>query len=195
VFNEVLRAVLRLVIDYFRWTQLIPMLACWGLLLAVLFFITVTSLESEGVEAFETVVAVIFGLVALLPDAILPRGPDGSIEMSGSDFIDLAAWAWFVLSIIAMLVNWIAGDRLRPEFLKTLPGRLRTAAIAAAIVCLSLIVIRLLVPQNFNGPFVSWLPTFIGMPLIVWIVSAYSLCVSAILSLIDDLVVAQTSSR
>lgn len=171
------------------------MLACWGLLLAVLFAVIVTSFESQGIAAFEVVFSAIFGIVSFLPEAVLPRGEDGSIELSGADFIDLAAWAWLLVSIVAMLLNWIVGDRLRPQFLATLPGRLKAAAIAAALVCASLITVRLLVPENFNGSFVSWLPTLIGMPLIVWIVSAYSLCVSAILKLVDDLVVAHTSSE
>jgi hypothetical protein len=191
VLNDILRAVFRLVIDYFRWTQLLPMLVCWGLLLAVLFAITLTSLDSQGLDAFETVVGVVFGVISLLPEALLPRGPDGSIELDGGDLVNLAGWGWLLLSIVAMAINWLVGDRLRPSFLKTLPGRLKTAAFAAAFVSIALMTVRLLVPDNFNGAFVSWLPTFIGMPLIVWIVSAYSLSVSAVLSLLDDAVVAQ----
>ena len=191
MLNEVIRAVIRLAIDYFRWTQLIPMLACWGLLLAVLLAMTLTSFETQGIAALEVVFAIIFGIGSYLPDAMLPRGPDGSIELSGGELLDLATWLWLLISVVAMFVNWLIGERLRPRFLSTLAGRIKVAAVAAALVSASLILVRLLVPENFNGPFISWLPTFVGMPLIVWIVSVYSLCVSAILKLLDESVVSR----
>jgi hypothetical protein len=191
VLNEILRAVLRLAIDYFRWTQLIPMLACWGFLLAFCFAIMLTSFESQGVAAFEMIAAVIFGAMAILPDALVQRGPDGSIGLSGDELIDIAAWLWFLLSIIAMLINWAVGERLRPRFLRTLSGRLKTAGVAAAFVGVTLIAVRVFVPENFNGSFVSWLPPLVGVPVIVWIVSAYSLCMSAMLSLLDEVAVAR----
>lgn len=168
-----------------------PMLICWAVLLAVLVAIAVTSFGSQGLEAFEVVVGALFGAFTLLPDSLLPRGPDGSIELSTDEFVELIGWSWVALSVAAMVINWLVGDRLRPKFLESLGGRLKTAAIAAGLVSIALIAIRLLVPENFNGPFLSWLPTLIGMPLIVWIVSAYSLCVSAILTLLDKSVVSQ----
>lgn len=71
-------------------------------------------------------------------------------------------------SIIAMLLNWLFGERLRPQFLKTLLERLKTAGVAVVLV---------------------------SVTLIVWIVSAYSLCVSAILTLLDETIIARTYAR
>jgi len=90
-----------------------------------------------------------------------------------------------------LLINWAVGERLRPRFLRTLSGRLKTAGVAAALVGVTLIAVRVFMPDNFNGSFVSWLPPLVGVPVIVWIVSAYSLCMSAMLSLLDEVAVAR----
>jgi hypothetical protein len=185
VNNEIIRAVARLGIDYIRWTQLVPMLAAWGLLLLALLAIAFTSFEEQGTAALETVFAVIGGIYALLPDSVAARSDNGSLELSGDDLIALASWAWFALAAFAMLVNWLVGERLRPRFLATLSGRIKTAGILAASISVLLLAIRVIVPENFNGSVTAWLPTLIGGPLVVWILSVYSLSISALLSAIE----------
>jgi len=185
VNNEIIRAVARLGIDYIRWTQLVPMLAAWGLLLLALLAIAFTSFEEQGTAAVETVFSIIGAIYGLLPASLTAQSDGGSLELSGDDLISLASWAWFALAALAMLVNWLVGERLRPRFLATLSGRIKTAGFLAAGVSVALLTIRMIVPENFNGSLAAWLPTMIGGPLIVWILSVYSLSISALLSTID----------
>ncbi len=188
--NDVIRAILRLAIDYFRWTQLLPMLAAWGFLLLGLFAIALTSFEDQATALLEAFFAVFGAVYRLLPDSLTGVAEDGSLRLSGDDLISALSWAWFVLSGIAMIVNWLVGERLRPDFLATLSGRIKTAGFLAAGVSVLVLVIRVLVPENFGGPITAWLPTLIGGPLIVWIISVYSLSVSAALSFVDAKLVA-----
>lgn len=188
--NDVIRAILRLAIDYFRWTQLLPMLAAWGFLLLALFAIALTSFEDQATALLEAFFAAFGAVYRLLPDSLTGVAEDGSLRLSGDDLISALSWAWFVLSGIAMIVNWLVGERLRPDFLTTLSGRIKTAGFLAAGVSVLVLVIRVLVPENFGGPIIAWLPTLIGGPLIVWIISVYSLSVSAALSFVDAKLVA-----
>ncbi|MGD2167813.1 MAG: hypothetical protein PVF63_06865 [Gammaproteobacteria bacterium] len=183
--KELLRAIMSLAIDYFRWTQLVPMLACWAFLVLCLVAFALTSFESQGLAALEAVVAIVAGVASMLPEAITQRTADRSIDLSGDDLVDLALWSWFFLSMIAVAINWIVGERLRPRFLTTLRGRIAAAGIAAVLVSVAMIAIRLLAPGNFNGSFVSWLPFLLGAPVIVWFVSIYSLSVSAALGMLE----------
>jgi hypothetical protein len=193
--NELLRAAIGLVIDYFRWTQLVPMLACWAFLLACLFAFILTSFESQSIAALEAVVAIALQVVALVPEGLIPRAPDGSIELSEDELLDFATWSWFLLSMLAMLINWIAGERLRPAFLAKLSGRIKSAGIATILVSGALISVRIAAPANFNGSLVSWLPFLIGAPVLVWIVSVYSLSVSAALSLVESILLSNQEVR
>ena len=183
--KELLRAIISLAIDYFRWTQLVPMLACWALLIACLVAFVLTSFESQGLAALEAVLAIVAAVASVLPESFTPRAADGSIELSGDELIDMAMWSWFFVSMIAVVINWIVGERLRPRFLTTLRGRIGTAGFAASFVSIAMIAVRLLAPGNFNGSFVSWLPFLLGAPVIVWFVSIYSLSVSAALGLLE----------
>ena len=183
---ELLRALRRLAIDYFRWTQLIPMLAVWGFLLACLLVAAFASFETQGTAALELVITVIAVFAQMLPESLVPRTQDGTIRLSGNDLLDVLAWAWFIVAFLAMALGALIGPRLKPQFLETFGGRLKTAAIGAAIVCGTFFALYALAPEKFNGTLTSVLPLFIGGPLIALIVSAWSLTVSAALGLLDE---------
>lgn len=183
--SELLPAALRLVIDYFRWTQLIPMLAVWGLLFACVLVAAFTSFESQGVAVLEIVIVAIAVFAQLLPESVVPRAPDGTLRLSGNDLVQVLIWAWFIVSVIAMALSSLIGPRLRPGFLATLGGRVKTCGFAAAFVSLTFFALYAAAPGQFNGTLMSALPLFIGGPLVAWIVSAWSLTVSAAVSLLE----------
>lgn len=186
--KEVLRALLSIIIDYVRWTQLIPMLAVWGFLCACLLVAAFASFESQGIAALELMIVVFAAAAQMLPETLVPRTADGAIRISGDDLLSVLAWAWLIFSFVATALGSLVGSWLRPAFLQTLRGRLSSAAIAATIVGISFFAVYAAAPERFNGTLTSALPLFIGGPLLAWIVSAWSLTVSTALGLLYDAV-------
>ena len=184
--NDLLRAALRLAIDYLRWTQLIPMLAVWGFLLACVLVAALASFESQSIAALEVVIAAIAAFAQLLPASIAPRSPDGTLQLSGNDLLNALLWAWFIVSLFGVIISSLIGPRLRPSFLETLGGRVKASGVAAALVSAAFFALYAAEPDQFNGTLTSALPLFIGGPLIAWIVSAWSLTISTALSLPEE---------
>ncbi len=180
-----------LAIDYFRWTQLVPMITAWtflvvmvGAMLLVNFQQQSFALVDRGITAYERV----FGPIAIDTEAEALSGSEtsvpleeaegGAVTFSDEDFMPWVLKAWGVLA----LAGWVLGMLLTAVFGPREPMRLkRKLALAAipAVVCTALFAVAYFFgTEEFHGSAMGWMLMFTGFPLGVWLVSAYSLAVA-----------------
>jgi hypothetical protein len=191
----VIQPLIRMGLDYLRWTQIVPMVASWGFLLVTLAAMAFVSFEQQGLAIVDVLLTAWVRLGEVFP-FLTPRDPEtGNISLSGDDIIDIAAWIWLIASLLFAIIDWLVAGRLRIGFLSSLSRRIAAAGAAAALASAGFILVYVSATDMFNGPFVSWLPLFIGGPLLVWIVSAYSLSVSFVIGKIADLALAERAPR
>ena len=188
--------ILGAVIDYLRWTQLVPMIAAWtflligaGALLLVNFQEQSFTLIERGVGVYEQV----FGPIesAAGDNAMAgqtggradgsPAGGSEAVRFSEQDIMPgvLSAWTWIALAgyLLGLAHNWLFGPR-QPW---SLCRKLVLAAAAAASVSALMFGAYWFGSAPFHGGFASWFFLFTGAPLLVWLVSLYSLGVGHLL--------------
>jgi len=115
----------------------------------------------------------------------------GRVDASGAlhlDDIDIRPWivrGWLVLALIGALFDGVLRGRFSiwPARLR---GRLALAAVPAVGAALGLVACYLFGNEQFHGSLFSWLLLFVGAPLVVWLVSVYSLTISALLGALID---------
>jgi hypothetical protein len=183
-------------IQYVRWSQLIPMLTAWVLLLLMLMLIVAISFQ-EGLDDLlvrsEPWLESLLGAAPQVGEPAVAEAQDGAgrVDASGAlelDDIDIRPWivrGWLVLALIGALFDGVFRGRFSiwPARLR---GRLVLAAVPAVGVALGLSACYLFGSEQFHGSLFSWLLLFAGAPLVVWLVSAYSLTVSAVLGALID---------
>jgi len=183
-------------IDYFRWTQLVPMIAAWtflligaGALLLVNFQEQSFTLIERGVGLYEQVFGPIEpagGNNAMAGQAGgktvgPPAGGGEAVRFSDQDIMPevLSAWAWVALAgyLLGLAHTWLFG----PSEPWSLGRKLVLAAIAAAGVSALMFGAYWFGSEPFHGGFSIWFFLFTGAPLLVWLVSLYSLGVGYLL--------------
>ena len=181
-----------LVIDYFRWSQLTPMLVLWGgglLMLAAMFFV---NNQESTFDMLETVSRWIEGL-PIVGDAFIHwgdamAGEDGVIHLGGKDLeaAILELWGWLSLGllIVAMLVGWLFGP-FKPW---TLQRKIALAGLGSLALIAAFALVYFLDPSQFNGSALGWMLMFTGVGVILLIVSAWCLSIAHLLGWIRHLV-------
>jgi len=185
------------VIDYFRWTQLVPMIAAWtflligvGALLLVSFQEQSFALMERGIGVYENVFGPIESAEGMEPAAsdtdqgaatTQGNASNGAVTFSDEDFMPvvLRAWAWVALAgYVLGLIRTALFGQWQPW---SLGRKLVLAAIAAAAASALMFSAYLFGSEPFNGGLAGWFFLFTGAPLLVWLVSLYSLGVGHLL--------------
>ena len=124
-----------LVIDYFRWTQLTPMVLMWAFMLAMLFALFIVSNQ----EATWNLAGRLADLISTLPwigprfmEWMEAQAGDGAIDfnLGAIDFKAAILRAWAVVSAVFMAFAWLAGRLFGPFESWTLKRKLAWAALA-----------------------------------------------------------------
>lgn len=183
------RPLVGLVADYLKWTQLVPMIMAWAFLLIMVAALVVTNFQQQSFALFEAGAAAYewaFGPLEPIngePPQSEPRSettPSGSQEGVRLDEDSLRPWIlkiWGALALVfwllGLLRSWLFGPR-EPASLRRKLGRAAVAAAVASAVCFAC---WLLGSERFNGGPAGWIALFLGAPIVVWLVSAWSLSV------------------
>ncbi len=192
------RVLAGLAIDYFRWTQLIPMITAWTFLLLMVGAMLLVSFQQQSFSLIERGASTyerVFGPIEPGPSAT-PGGPapaeqtesgaseDGVIRFSDEDFMPWVLRAWG----IAALAGWLLGMLFAAVFGPREPMRLRSKLLLPGIpaaVCVVLFgVAYFFGSEEFHGSPVGWVLMFTGFPLGVWLVSACCLSVAHALDIL-----------
>lgn len=186
-----------LAIDYFRWTQIVPMITAWAFLLVMLGAMLLVSFQQQsfsliewGVINFERV----FGPTGVESPAMPDSGPpprtesvedaDGAIRFSDEDFMPWVLRAWSVVALLGWLAGMLRAKLFGPRAPMRLKRKLAVAAIPAAACVALFLVAYFFGSEAFDGSGFGWLLLFAGFPLGVWLVSAYSLAVAHALDIL-----------
>lgn len=183
--GETIRLLVTAGLVYVRWTQIVPMIGAWIILLVGLLALSVVSFQEQAFALLEFLLG---GWVRLGGPLTGTQGAPGEpvIHLSGDDLRRAAIWTWFGVSLLGSVADWLLRGRVRIPFLATLARRICTAAAAAAIVALGFIASYLWGSVPYNGSPWGWWLMFLGAPTLVWIISAYSLSVSWALGRVID---------
>jgi hypothetical protein len=185
--TELWRPLVGLLTDYLKWTQLVPMIMAWAFLLIMVVALVVTNFQQQsfallewGVEIWEWA----FGPLEPVDEA--PARPDldnpdpaaqEGLRFDEDTLRPFVLKVWGVLAlvfwILGLLRAWLFGPR-EPTSLKRKLLRAAAAAGAASIICFGC---WLFGSERFNGGPAGWIALFIGAPLLVWLVSAWSLSI------------------
>lgn len=181
-----LRMLAALVIDFFRWSQLTPMILMWAMMLALLLGLLVIGNQDATWTLIERVTEWVASLPWIGPRFIAwmdAHAEDGVIHLRGPniDFKTAALTAWGVISVFFMILAWIAGRFFGPFKPWTLKRKLGWTALACLLVVLAFVVLYFLDRESWNDPLSKVLFTSSAMSIILFIVSAWCLTISHVL--------------
>lgn len=205
-----LRLLLSLGLDYLRWTQLVPMVTAWAFLLVMIAAMLLVNFQQQSFDLIASGAGVyerVFGPIdapdgpgaAPSPEAgdepaaatsgPGPRAvadPDGSVRFTGEDLEGWVLRLWGG----AAFAGWLLGLAWRRLFgappLPSLKRKLLWTGAAGAGVTLLFLFAYFFGSETFHGGFAGWLALFVGAPLVVWCISAWSLAISAAITRVQE---------
>lgn len=186
------RVLAGLAIDYFRWTQLTPMITAWTCLLLMVAAMLLVSFQQQsfsliewGASTYERVFGPIEPDPPSTPDGSGPAAQtessgaeDGIIRFSDEDFMPWVLRAWGIVALAGWLLGILFAAVFGPREPMRLGSKLVLAAIPAVICAVLFGIAYVFGSEAFHGSPVGWILMFTGFPLGVWLVSAYSLAVA-----------------
>ena len=212
--RQVLAGVVAAGAAYLRWTQLVPMLVVWAFVWIMVLALLLVNFQDQAFTAVERAAYVYedwFGgnaedLLGPPPDqAAGPAAggpaddgaadlPAGDAEAAGDgalhfDDEDISSWLWRYWALLS-LAGWILGGLRSLVFGPREPWRLgaklKVAAGVAALASAGMFAAWLWGSETFNGGPLGWVALFLGVPLLAWLVSAWSLSVAHLLDHLAD---------
>ena len=181
-----------LVIDYFRWSQLVPMITIWLFALLMVFMLFFVNHQDETLDGVGAVAKWVTELPVVGPAYIKwmeeKAAADGTLHFGGDDFKVAAVKAWAFLSLVFMLLAWLANTLFGPFQPWTLKRKLGLAGVACVVLFVGFLGVYYLSPEMFNGSSANWALTFSGITIIVFLTSAWCLSIAHALGLLSRLV-------
>jgi magnesium-transporting ATPase (P-type) len=178
-----------LLIDFFRWSQLAPMITLWFFALVAVAMLLFVNHQEQAWDGIESVTEWVVELPVVGPAYLgwleEQASSDGRMELHGEDFERMAMWAWAVLSLAFMVIGWAANALFGPFRPWTLKRKLLVAVLACAALMAGFVGTYALSPEQFNGPTWRWVLTFGGMSLIVLLASGWCLGIAHALGLLS----------
>lgn len=165
-----------LALDYLRWTQLVPMILMWAFMLMMLGGMAVVAFQGE------------IGLLLERTEPIAERllGPSDEAAASADEPTELSVdqdrimpWVLRIWGLLALVgwglgqlraLIWGARDRWPLRY------KLALAGLAAGLSAALVLALALLLDAELRG--LHWVLYGIGVPLVLWGVSAWGLIIS-----------------
>lgn len=182
-----------LVIDYFRWSQLAPMITVWFFALLMVFLLFFVNHQDETLDGIGTMAEWATELPVVGPGILKwmeeKADEDDTLHFGGDDFKVMAMKAWALLSLVFMVIAWLANTLFGPFQPWTLKRKLGLAGVASVVLFVGFVGVYKLSPEMFNGSLSQWLLTFSGISILVFLISAWCLSIAHALGLLGRLLV------
>lgn len=184
---SILRYLISLVLDFIRWSQMVPMIFAWAFILLALVLMTFINFQQTSVTIVEWV-ADLWQRYAWLPDWDLSafEQADGSLRITDEQLSPAILKVWGVISLALLIIDLLRTALIGHREPKPLSRKLLIAAIACAVIAVGFLLNYWLGNEPYDGGVAGWIALFIGGPLLVWLISAYSLSVGHILNRISS---------
>jgi len=182
-----------LVIDFFRWSQLTPMILLWAFMLAMLLALLVVGNQEVTFELIGRVGEWLTTLPWIGPKLMAwleAHGEDGVLHFDtpGVDWKSAALTTWGVISAVFMFLAWVAGHFFGPFKPWTLKRKMGWMAVACLLVIAVFMLLYFLDRESWNDPPSKVLFTSSAMSIILFIVSAWCLMVSHVLGWLSHVI-------
>lgn len=240
------RIALGLALDYFRWTQLVPMIVCWSFLLLMVGAILLASFQQQSFDLIERGLVLyerVAGPIEPLPDDIEPADgtsgdarpaadgegddlfdpdspgtadttadtadtaaeagersapgatepPDGAIRFTDEDVTPVVVRAWAILALAGWLLGMLRTMLFGPREPVSLRRKLLWVALGGAVCSALMMFAWQFGSEPFHGGPLGWILLFVGAPLVVWIVSAWSLTIGHVIGHVQRVVYGEVS--
>lgn len=180
--NTELRMLLALGLDYFRWTQLTPMLFAWGFALLMLALLVFVNFQAQVVNVLEYLAEWLMQLPLVGPYVTdLLSEQETTVKLGTEELKTFALRAWFIVSLLFMLAGMLLSRWRGPVPTRSLRRKILFAAVGSALLLGALVLNYFADPGNFNGGMAGWMFNFSLLALIVFLISAYSLSAAHVL--------------
>lgn len=189
-----------LVIDYFRWSQLAPMILMWAAMLGMLFALLFISNQEATFTLVERMAQWVSNLPWIGPrfvEWIEAQSQDGAVDVNlgAIDFKAVVLRTWALVSAIFMAFAWLASRLLGPFKPWTLKRKLASAAMACLLIVVVFMILYFLDHEAWNdSPFQAML-SGTHMALVMFVVSAWCLSVSHALGWLSSAVATADFSK
>jgi hypothetical protein len=161
-----------LILDYFRWLALVPMVFAWAFLVLAVILILAINFQG-GIDRM---------LERAEPTVERWLGPDGydseAISLTEEDFKPWVYRIWLAVALVGYLLDLVRGWLFGPRQLPSLKRKLLRAAKFAAACSVLLFVAWLFGSERWAGSAAGWIAAFIFGPFVVWMISAGCLSIS-----------------
>lgn len=180
------RILLSLLLDYLSWTQMVPMILVWSMLVAMGFVLLLAYNENAAWSLIELGIMTIQSLPFLGDRFTLwmeSQTVDGvfSPDLGAVDYKSLALNSWALLSLAFMVAGALLKRLLVPLPPFTLKRKLATAALASIVVIVAFLMLYFIDGKGWGDGFLPMLGSASGMGLILFLISAWCLTISHIL--------------
>lgn len=176
-----------LLIDYLRWTQLAPMITMWLFAALMVFMLYFVNHQDETVGGVAATVGWVAELPVVGPSFIewmkKHETDEGVLHFGGDDFKTAAMKIWVVLSLVLMVIGWLASLLFGPFQPLTLKRKLGFAALGSLALMAAFVGVYFLSPELINGTATQLTLNFVGIPLLLFLVSCWCLSVAHVLGL------------
>lgn len=168
-----------LLIDYLRWTQLVPMIFAWAFLLFSVAAVVAINFQ-QSVEAVVLPILDVFDAWEWLEEVADEDG-QVSISLGDADIKGFVYKAWAALAAVGYLLGMLVSLVTGPRPPMPLGRKLVLAAVPAVLASAAFFLAWLFGSETFTGAAAGWVAMFLIGPLVVWLISAYSLSVGHVL--------------
>ena len=178
-----------LLIDYLRWSQLTPMILMWFGILGMLFLLFFVNNQEATWSAANSTAEWVASLPLVGPwfvEWMDARAQNGSLD--SIDLKSAALSAWAALSLVLMLIGWIADLFFGPFKPWTLKRKIGVSVAASLLVAVAFVGLFYATPELTQDPFGKVLATGIGLAAAAFIVSSWCLSVAHLLGRVSQMV-------
>lgn len=178
-----------LVIDYFRWSQLAPMITMWLFAALMMFMMFFVNHQEETVDGIAGVANWVTELPVVGPPFVewlkSNEVEDGVLHFGGDDFKVAAMKIWALGSLLLMVLGWLANLLFGPFQPATLKRKLAYAGLGSLALMAGFVAVYFLSPGLFNGTTLPWMLNFAAIALLVFLVSVWCLSIAHVLGLLS----------
>lgn len=185
---NLLKLTATLAIDYWRWTQLSPLVTIWAFGIAMLAALLFFHVEAQSGDALGSLLPLLewIARLPLIGERFIAwleslAGEDGTIQLDELKAAGLKAWSLLSLAfmLLALAINWAFGP-FKPWSLKR---KLGIAGLCCLALLASFVAGYFADPEPFNGPAGQWMLIFSSIALLLLIVNAWCLSIAHLLGL------------
>lgn len=188
-----------MVIDYFRWSQLAPMITLWFFAALMVFMLYFVNHQDETVGAVAAVVEWVAELPVIGPSftewMANSATDDGVLHFGGDDFKAGAMKIWLLLSLVMMVIGWLASLLFGPFQPLTLKRKLGFAGLGSLALIAGFTGVYFLNPESFNATPAKLIMNFVGIALLLFLVSVWCLSIAHVLGLFSRSLLASQISQ